>query len=135
MPGGFVCSMKSMAKMQGVHPKLVACVKLAMSKYSEVDFYVNEGVRTVQEEAAHVANGTSKTMNSKHLIQADGFGHAVDCLPFPFDGNWNDPQLLVKLQKIDDAMQAAALELDIGVGYGGDWHSFKDYDHWQLDSL
>ena len=135
MAGGFVCSQKSLSSMAGVHPKLISCFQLAMTKYSEIDFYVVCGVRTTAQEEQHVANGTSETMHSKHLIQSDGFGYAVDCLPYPFDGNWQNPQLVQNLKKIDDAMQAAALEIDIGVGWGGDWPHLQDYDHWQIDSL
>ena len=48
-----------------------------------LDFAVDEGVRTVARQAALVKDGLTQTMQSKHLIQPDGFGHAVDLSPSP----------------------------------------------------
>ena len=47
-------------------------------------------LRTRAEQEAKVSAGESQTLNSKHLVQADGFAHAVDVV---CDGiEWNAEQ-------------------------------------------
>lgn len=72
---------KSRAELIGVHPKLIAIVERA-AELSEQDFSVHDGLRTEAEQREYVRRGVSKTMNSKHMKQADGFGHAVDLVPW-----------------------------------------------------
>ena len=74
-------SLKRMAK---THPDLRKVVLKAMS-YQIMDFSVIEGIRTKDKQAAYVKAGVSKTMNSKHLLQPDGYSHAVDLYPYPID--------------------------------------------------
>lgn len=78
--GQFILGSKSLRELQGVHPDLVDCVKLAI-QYSTIDFTVYDGLRTPEEQALNVKRGASKTMNSKHIRQGDGYGHAVDLVP------------------------------------------------------
>lgn len=68
----FALSQKSVDRLAGVHPKLVAVVNLAIT-ISPVDFAVLEGLRTIERQKSLVAAGASKTMRSRHLT-----GHAVD---------------------------------------------------------
>ena len=74
----------SRSNLVGVHPRLVAVADRVVLVW---DCQVTDGTRTVEEQRQNVAKGVSKTMDSKHLIQADGFGHALDINPFPT--NWN----------------------------------------------
>ena len=77
----------SQQRLIGVHPDLVRVVRRAI-ELSSMDFAVNEGLRTAERQRRLVASGASQTLNSKHLKQADGFGHAVDIVPWgDFDGN------------------------------------------------
>lgn len=58
-------------------------------------------------------------MNSKHLKQADGFGHAVDLAPLKgWEIDWSD---LRKFDLIAQEMQRAAQELGHTVRWGADW--------------
>jgi peptidoglycan L-alanyl-D-glutamate endopeptidase CwlK len=68
---------KSMDELAPVHPKLRACVQLAIT-YSTVDFRVNQGLRSLADQKKAVASGNSRTMKSKHLKQPDGYVWAVD---------------------------------------------------------
>jgi peptidoglycan L-alanyl-D-glutamate endopeptidase CwlK len=68
----FKLSKRSMDRLAGVHPDLVAVVHRAISR-TEVDFAVLEGLRTEARQRQLVKAGASKTMNSRHLT-----GHAVD---------------------------------------------------------
>lgn len=114
---------RSLERLQGVHPDLVAVVKLAIQK-TEIDFTVLEGLRTKERQVQLVASGASRTMNSRHLT-----GHAVD-LGAMLNGKveWSWPLY----DKIAKAMKDAAEELNIPVEWGGDFKSFKDGPHWQL---
>lgn len=114
---------RSLERLQGVHPDLVAVVKLAIQK-TEIDFTVLEGLRTKERQVQLVASGASRTMNSRHLT-----GHAVD-LGAMINGKveWSWPLY----DKIAKAMKEAAEELNIPVEWGGDFKSFKDGPHWQL---
>jgi peptidoglycan L-alanyl-D-glutamate endopeptidase CwlK len=77
----YVLGAKSRAELAGVHPKLVQVVERAI-QITQQDFAVHDGLRTEAEQREYVRRGVSKTMNSMHRKQADGFGHAVDLVPF-----------------------------------------------------
>ena len=111
---------KSKQRMIGVHPDLVAVVERAI-EITEQDFSVTEGIRTIERQRKLVAEGKSRTMNSRHLT-----GHAVDLVPYPVSWDW------VYFYPIADAMKEAAEELGIDLTWGGDWSSFRDGPHFQL---
>ena len=113
---------RSLQNLSGVHPDLVAVVKLAIS-ITEQDFTVIEGIRNINRQRELVKAGKSTTMNSRHIT-----GHAVDMVPWPVD--WND---LERFEVVAEAMKAAAEELDIPIVWGGDWKSFYDAPHFELD--
>lgn len=113
---------RSMQSLSGVHPDLVAVVKLAIT-ITEQDFTVIEGIRSVNRQRELVKKGASTTMNSRHIT-----GHAVDMVPWPVD--WND---LERFEVVSEAMKAAAEELEIPIVWGGDWKSFYDAPHFELD--
>lgn len=125
----FRLSQRSLTRLVGVHPDLVAIVKLAIQR-TAVDFTVVEGVRTVEQQRAYVARGSSKTINSYHLPQADGFGHAVDLAPLVAGAiPWNNWQAFADLAAV---VKACAAELGVSVEWGGDWKTFKDGPHFQI---
>lgn len=111
---------KSLQRLQGVHPDLVAVVKRAI-EITEQDFSVGEGLRSVERQRELVNSGKSKTMNSRHLT-----GHAVDLFPYPVSWDW------AYYYPIADAMKQAAEELDVDLEWGGDWAGFPDGPHFQL---
>ncbi|UZZ64120.1 peptidoglycan hydrolase [Escherichia phage A7_1] len=120
---GFVLGKRSIERLKGVHPDLVEVVKLAIKK-SAIDFTVGEGLRTIETQRKYVAEGKSKTMNSRHLT-----GHAVDLWPLvngsvTWDWKYYYPMA--------EAVKDAAKELNIPIEWGGDWTSFKDGPHFQL---
>jgi len=113
----FKLSKRSLDKLEGVHPELVAVVKRAI-EITTVDFGVTFGVRTVAEQERLVAAGRSQTMKSKHLIQADGYSHAVDLVAY-VDGDvtWE----LNVYDNICDAMKTAAEEIGLAIKWGAAW--------------
>jgi peptidoglycan LD-endopeptidase CwlK len=67
-----------------VHPDPVRLVERAIQITTQ-DFRGQEGLRTRERQAALVARGASRTMNSRHLT-----GHAVDLV-----AGWRRNQLVV----------------------------------------
>lgn len=120
----FRLSGRSIKRLDGVHPRLVALVREAAA-LSPVDFMVTEGLRTPQRQAALVRAGASRTMRSRHLT-----GHAVDVAAL-VDGEvrW-DWQLY---PRIASAFKAAAARQGTAIVWGGDWMSLKDGPHFELD--
>lgn len=114
---------KSLDRLSGVHPDLVAVVKLAI-ELSDIDFQVIEGVRSKARQEQLFKAGASQTINSRHLT-----GHAVDLAALINDSiRWDWPLYF----KIADAMKKAATQLKIKIVWGGDWRTFKDGPHFEL---
>ena len=113
----YALSERSKSNLVGVHPDMVRVVEHAI-KISAQDFTVFEGLRTRERQAQYVARGVSKTMNSKHLRQPDGFSHAVDLLPW-IDGGprWEWPAIY----PIAHAMRTAARAEKVDITWGGAW--------------
>lgn len=119
----FMLGSRSVSRLKGVHPDLVAVVNRAI-KLTEVDFAVLEGLRTHTRQIELVKAGASQTMNSRHLT-----GHAVDLGAYVGGAvRWDWPLYY----KIATAMKKAAAELGVPIEWGGDWKSFKDGPHFQL---
>lgn len=113
----FKLSSRSLKKLDGVHPDMVATVKRAI-ELTTVDFGVTYGVRTLEEQKKLYASGRSQTMKSKHLIQGDGYSHAVDLVAY--DG----PNVVWELNVYDniaDAMAEAANEVGCKIKWGAAW--------------
>lgn len=152
---GFVLGQRSLDRLKGVRPELVAVVKRAI-QLSTIDFMVVEGVRsreqcmvnygkgrTVAEcrakgvDPRHAAPGAAKVtwlndpFASKHVS-----GAAVDLLPAPYD--WKDPR---DFDEVAKAMLAAAAELKVALRWGADWdrdgrpreRGETDSPHFELD--
>lgn len=127
-------------RLQMVHPSLRAVVELA-ARIAPIDFMVVEGVRSdetayrnwgkgrtaAQCRAANVperfaqpglakVTWLSNPLATKHRLQRDGYGHAVDLLPAPYD--WRRPE---PFDQIAAAMLAAAKRLGHRIRWGADW--------------
>ena len=133
----YVLGSRSTANLVGIHPDLEKVVRRAI-QITGTDFTVIEGVRTYRRQcelygcgrlptelmAAGVDAGLAKprdkvvtwTLMSNHFKQQDGYGHAVDMVPYPVD--WNDTARFDLMAK---AMFTAAEELGIGIRWGADW--------------
>jgi peptidoglycan LD-endopeptidase CwlK len=119
-------SKRSLDNMRGIHPDLRRVMDRALQE-SPVDFTVIEGLRTKERQAQLVASGASRTMNSRHLT-----GHAVDLLPIdPATGRGEFAWPLY--HKLAPAVKAAAKAEGVAIKWGGDWKSFKDGPHFELD--
>lgn len=114
---------RSLSRLVDVRPDLVRVVKRAAA-ISSLDFTVLEGLRTLARQHELMAQGATKTLNSRHLT-----GHAVDLAPM-IGGTvrWDWP-LYHQLAAI---VKAAAAYEKVPVTWGGDWRTFKDGPHWEL---
>ena len=113
----FNLSARSRSRLEGVHPDLSAVVHRAI-ELTEVDFGVTQGIRTIEQQEANVAAGRSQTMKSKHLIQDDGYSHAVDVVAYVGpDVSWE----LNVYDDIADAMAEAATQVGVPICWGAAW--------------
>ena len=121
----FKLSGRSLNKLEGVHPVLVDTVKRAI-KVSKVDFGVIYGVRSLAEQKRLYEAKRSQTMKSKHLVQEDGYSHAVDLMAYDgSDPSWD----IVMYDDIADAMKEAAIETGAKICWGAAWH-INDIAEW-----
>jgi peptidoglycan LD-endopeptidase CwlK len=117
-------SERSLKNLTGVHADLVRVVHRA-AELTEVDFIVIEGLRTMKRQRELVAAGASKTLKSRHLT-----GHAIDFAPLiAGEIEWKTTAFLLPIE----AFKKAPSELKIPIVSGGDWKSFRDFPHIELD--
>lgn len=128
--------MRHPERLDGLHPKLIAVVNRA-AKQSE--FIVVEGVRSDEQCFINFGKGRNAAqcvvggcpakyaqpklakvtwlahaLSSNHRKKPDGFGHAVDLLPAPFD--WTHG-----FDELARVMFAAAKAESVKVRWGADW--------------
>jgi len=125
----FQLSSKSLSRMDGVHPDLITVIERAI-ELTPYDFGISEGVRSVEEQRKNLEAGKSQTMDSKHLPQADGFGHAVDLFVLvEGKATWDHKYF----RKVVQAVFTAAIELGVQIEAGALWRDFIDSPHIQLN--
>lgn len=125
-------SARSLKNMNGIHPDLRRVLDRALQD-APFAFLVTEGLRTIQRQRELVRVGASKTLNSRHLT-----GHAVDLVPFvdiDKDGKVEVEEMYSwpLYHRLAPAIKAAAAKESVAIVWGGDWRSFKDGPHWELD--
>ncbi len=119
-------SPRSETALKGVHPDLVRVVRSAYSQMTgELSFIVTEGLRTKARQELLYQQGATQTMNSRHLT-----GHAVD-LAATINGKvrWDWPLY----NRLADYMKEAAVYEKVPIVWGGDWKTFKDGPHFELN--
>lgn len=144
-------STASKSRMIGLHPDLIRVLNRTILTY---DFSIIQGVRTKEEcyinwgkgrtitqcEAVGIPNPSkyaqpnlqkvtwlNHPLSSNHLPKTDGYGHAVDCTPYPVD--WQNISAFAAMAKV---MLDAAKQENVNLKWGGDWSSSKDYPHFEL---
>lgn len=135
-------SERSKKNMEGLHPDLVRVLNRAAAiALNDEDFMVLEGVRSKEQmwinygkgrnanecnakgvPAKYAQPGVPKVtwlanpLKSNHRVWADGYGHAMDIVPFPVD--WNNLKPFKNLYTL--IMQAATIE-KVTLRSGWDW--------------
>jgi peptidoglycan L-alanyl-D-glutamate endopeptidase CwlK len=144
---------RSQTAMQGVHPDLCRVIRRAAAIATRAeDFTVIEGVRTREQMCVNYGKGRSAQQceakgvpghyaqpalakvtwlndpfKSNHGQKADGFGHAVDAMPYPID--WHDTKRIMALVAL---MKRAAAAEKVAIICGADWDTSPDLDHFEL---
>ena len=120
----FALSQRSKDRLKGVHPDLVKVIEEAI-KESPLDFSISEGLRTKERQKVLFDSGKSQTMNSRHIT-----GHAIDFAVIK-DGEvtWD----FKYYQLVADHIKEVAKALDVPIVWGGDWKSFRDGPHIELN--
>lgn len=119
-------------KLRTLHPTLSRLVRAVAEAW---DVVILETSRTADRQAELVAQGKSQTLQSKHLVQPDGYAHAIDLAPMPVD--WNG---LPRWYYFGGYCLALAKSMGIEAVWGGDWNGntqvvdqhFNDLDHLEL---
>ena len=121
---------RSINNLEGVHPDLVKVVKRAI-EITVLDFGVSEGLRSMDRQHTLFATNKSKTLNSMHLEQADGYSHAVDLYVYDQNGKmtWEHKYF----RNVIQAMMTAAIECEVQIIAGGLWRNFLDSPHFELN--
>lgn len=118
---------KSAARLAEVDPRLQEVFNEVIKHF---DCTILEGLRSPERQAQLVADGKSKTLDSKHLK-----GLAVDAAPYPVD--WNDRE---RFSYFAGFVVGIAASKGIALRWGGDWdndrllddNTFDDLPHFEL---
>ena len=110
---------RSRDELKGVHPDIVGVVEESIMLMPQgYDFGVHDGIRTLAEQREYLRRGVSRTMNSKHLPQADGYGHAVDLVPYimgRFRWEWEPIYVIAAV------VRSVAESRNVRIRWGGFW--------------
>lgn len=124
---------KDEAHLKKVHPDLARVIRRAavMWPHKDQEFFITCSLRTLEEQKKLFAAGATRTMNSRHLPhKSDKLSRAVD-LAIKVNGKvrWDWP-LFVQMAK---TVKAAAKAEKVPITWGGDWVSFRDGPHFELN--
>ncbi|KPM01374.1 MULTISPECIES: M15 family metallopeptidase [Vibrio] len=125
----FALSARSESRMIGVHGDLKRVVRRAI-ELTPFDFGITSGKRTAEEQNALFKKGASQldgySKKSRHQS-----GHAIDFVVY--DENSQVTWGFSYYEQVSWAFKQAARELEVPIVWGGDWVSFKDGPHIELD--
>lgn len=102
---------------------------IAKASILRTDFSVAVGHRGQQEQEEAVALGRSKLHWPKSAHNSMP-SRAMDLVPWPVD--WQD---LERFKALAVIVKEEAARLHIPLVWGGDWTTFKDWDHFELGVL
>lgn len=123
-------NIRSMQRLDKCHPDLRK-VMLEAAKSCGLVYEISETLRTKERQAALLKQGATTTMRSRHLPHpSDGLSRAADFYVM-VDGKvrWDWPLYT----KVGKHIKEVAASLDIPIVWGGDWRSFKDGPHIELN--
>ena len=114
----------SKKRLSTVVPELREVIEqaIAIAEDRGMTVQITEGIRTIAQQREYVALGKSKTMNSYHLA-----GKAVDVF---VNKAWN----FADYKEFAGIVKNVAKSLDYEVTWGGDWKTFRDGPHFQIES-
>lgn len=118
----------SKRRLAEAHPVLQEIFNEIIGYY---DITILCGIRTLDEQRILVANGRSKTLNSRHIPRlGETYSRAVDVAPYPV--NWNDSRRFYYLAGM---VRAIAHRRGIRIRWGGDWDGDDDFTDQSFNDL
>lgn len=114
---------KDAEKLKVLHPDLVRVVEAFGATGAKFLITETQRGREAQEKARSSGHSNAHFGQSPHNYQP-ALGIDLGAVPYP--GALSD------YEKLRDGMFAAAKKLDIHLVWGGDWHSLKDFPHFEL---
>lgn len=128
----FKFSGRSQEHIRTLHPSLQRVVSTALG-LGFLDFSVLSGGRTQKEQQKLYDQGrltkgpiVTWTLDSKHIIQSDGYSRAFDAAPYPID--WNN---ITDFAMLGALMFRAAYIEQVKIEWGG-FFDHPDWGHFQL---
>lgn len=130
-------SKRTRDNLYGVHHKMVMLVGYALA-ISDQDFFVNEGLRTAEDQHKYYLQGTSKIDGYKKLGRhqddpntPDIDGRAVDV----YYTGWKNTDKIddPRWEPIYKAFRIASKNLGIKIVFGAEWKTLVDKPHIELD--
>lgn len=119
-----IFGLQSKAKLNTVHKSLQDLFYAAIGE-APYDFSITEGLRSLERQKQLFKDGKSKTMNSRHLT-----GNAVDvCIIIDGKASWD----FDKYVELAEYIKKVAKAVNVPIVWGGDWQSFRDGPHYELD--
>tara|TARA_S200002703_G_C3699622_1_gene214857 strand:+ start:226 stop:624 length:399 start_codon:yes stop_codon:yes gene_type:complete len=120
-------SKKSLERLESCDDRLFVIFTHVIKHF---DCTILEGKRSRERQAELVAQGKSKTLESKHIE-----GKAVDVAPYPID--WEDRE---RFHYFAGYVMATAQQMGVNLRWGGDWdrdtevkdNSFDDLVHFEI---
>lgn len=118
-------------RLDGLHPLLKDKAEklIELAKSEGIDITITQGLRTTAEQNKLYAQGRTapgkKVTNAKGGYSYHNFGLAFDIAVVDDDGeiNWNVDKRWLKVGQLGKSL---------GLEWGGDFKSFKDYPHFQM---
>jgi peptidoglycan L-alanyl-D-glutamate endopeptidase CwlK len=132
---------KSNAKLVGLQPVVLAATLLLIKRCYDrgIPIVITQGLRTIAEQDALYAQGrTAKgniVTNAKGGTSYHNYGLAIDFAILLPDGksvSW-DTARDGNGDKVSDWLEVAQEAKSLGFSWGGDWTSFKDYSHFEMN--
>lgn len=114
----FKLSKRSLTALTGIDYSLYSFFLSLEGQECPQDFYVNEGLRTIDRQKELLKQRVTRTLNSKHLI-----GQAVDlvpCIPTKTYPKDDDPAWKEMINWIRPKAKAFGLNLTYGIDWGWD---------------
>lgn len=128
---------RSLQRLDRAHPQLKKLF-IEAAKKCPVNIEISEVDRTKARQAQLLKAGATRTMNSRHIPKnphherygAKPVSHAVDFF-VTVEGKvrWDWPLYA----KAGAHIKAVAKQLGIAIVWGGDWRTFRDGPHVELD--
>lgn len=111
-------------RLKTCHPDLQRVFNEVIKRY-DCSVICGHRAQAEQDEAFRIGVSKVRWPSSRHNSTPS---QAVDAVPFPVD--WGNKKRFEELAMV---VKEVADELDVKISWGGDWKTFKDLPHYELE--